>query len=581
MYSTAQSLKISTSRFFTQKSSVLGLLGALIFASLPVETAEAISINTGTGGLEMQEQAAPLPETAVDTPNTNWKTGTYGPHIKTREELGKLPYGGHLFSGGFRGVRADGLNPDYKIAPGDLITLRLWGAVEIERVLPVDAQGYIFIPSVGPVKVQGASQQNLNARVKSAIQSIYPENVNVYTNLQGVQPVAVFVTGEVRNPGRYAGTPNDSVLYFLDQAGGIDPQLGSFRSIRVIRNNKTLNNADLYRFLKEGQLPTVQFRDGDTVVVGRRQSAVTVAGDVERELQYELISNENTGKSLLQYARVKPGITHVLVRGVRESGLLAKYYSLSDFEKAGLKNGDEVLFSADQQGDTIVVQVEGSYYGPSRYALPNDASLTELLNNIQVPQALTDTGSVSLRRVSVADRQKASLQESLRRLETTYLGAPSSTPDEASIRVKEAELISNFVKRAALIEPNGRMVVANNGKVADIRLQDGDIITIPETSDSLLISGEVLVPQATVYQGNSDVMDYIERSGGFTQHADAENILVVRLNGEVRKATDVDLQPGDEILVLPVVPTKNLQLATSLTQIIYQLAIAAKVAIDL
>ncbi|MGY8872480.1 MAG: polysaccharide biosynthesis/export family protein [Pseudomonadales bacterium] len=583
MHSTALYLKVSASRLFKKHHLLGGVLATLLLSVASANVAQAISINTGTGGLDTEEQAAAISAAVVDTPNTNWKTGTYGHNSRglDSESDSILPYGEHLFTGGFRGVRADGLNPDYKIAPGDLITLRLWGAIEVERVLPVDAQGYIFIPSVGPVKVQGASQKSLNSRVKSSVQSIYPENVNVYTNLQGVQPVAVFVTGEVQNPGRYAGTPNDSVLYFLDQAGGIDAQLGSFRSIRVIRNNKTIKTADLYRFMKEGQLPTLQFRDGDTVVVGRRQAAVTVAGDVERELQYELTRKENTGKSLLQYARTKPGITHVLVRGVRNDGLLAKYYTLAAFETARLKNGDEVLFSADQQDETIVIQVEGSYYGPSRYAVPNDATLTQLLNNIEVPKALTDTRSISLRRLSVATRQKASLEESLRRLETTYLGAPSSTPDEASIRVKEAELISSFVKRAALIKPNGRMVVANNGSVADIRLQDGDVITIPEMSDSLLISGEVLVPQATVFHASNDVMDYIERSGGFTQHADKKNILVVRLNGEVRKASDVDLQPGDEILVLPAVPTKNLQLATSLTQIIYQLAIAAKVAIDL
>jgi len=166
-------------------------------------------------------------------------------------------------------------------------------------------------------------------------------------------------------------------------------------------------------------------------------------------------------------------------------------------------------------------------------------------------------------------------------LETTYLGAPSSTPQEAEIRIKEAELISDFIKRAAQVEPNGRMVIADNGKVSDIRLQDGDVITIPEATDSLLITGEVLVPQAAVFTSGKDAMDYIERAGGFTQHADKDNILVVRLNGEVRKATDVSLQAGDEILVLPAVPTKNLQLATSITQILYQLAVAAKVAIDL
>jgi len=56
---------------------------------------------------------------------------------------------------------------------------------------------------------------------------------------------------------------------------------------------------------------------------------------------------------------------------------------------------------------------------------------------------------------------------------------------------------------------------------------------------------------------------------------------VVRQSGDVREADDVSLKPGDEILVLPKVPTKNLQLATSISQILYQIAIAAKVAVDL
>lgn len=328
-------------------------------------------------------------------------------------------------------------------------------------------------------------------------------------------------------------------------------------------------------------MPRVQFRDGDTVVVDQRQSAVLVSGEVERDYFYELNLSETDGGHLLRYAPTKPGITHVLVRGIRGEGLFSKYYTLNEFKTAQLNDGDEVLFSADRREDTIVVQVEGSYYGPSRYAIPNDATLTSLLDNISVPQHLTETRSISIRRESVAERQRQSLMESLRRLETTYLGASSSTPEEAEIRVKEAELISQFIEKASKAEPTGRMVVANNGKIADIRLQDGDIITIPEATDSLLVSGEVLIPQAVVYTPGDNVNDYVERSGGFTQHADDENILVVRLNGEVLKASDARLQPGDEILVLPHVPTKNLQLATSLTQIVYQLAIATKVALDL
>jgi len=77
------------------------------------------------------------------------------------------------------------------------------------------------------------------------------------------------------------------------------------------------------------------------------------------------------------------------------------------------------------------------------------------------------------------------------------------------------------------------------------------------------------------------VEDYIDTAGGFSQHADDNRILVVRMNGEVRQAEDVRTRPGDEILVLPKVPTKNIQLATSISQILFQIAVATKVAIDL
>jgi protein involved in polysaccharide export with SLBB domain len=84
-----------------------------------------------------------------------------------------------------------------------------------------------------------------------------------------------------------------------------------------------------------------------------------------------------------------------------------------------------------------------------------------------------------------------------------------------------------------------------------------------------------------VFSAGRSAKDYIAGAGGFTEHANESRILVVRQNGEVREAADVKLRPGDEILVLPEAPTKNLQLASTLTQILYQIAIAAKVAIDL
>ncbi len=41
------------------------------------------------------------------------------------------------------------------------------------------------------------------------------------------------------------------------------------------------------------------------------------------------------------------------------------------------------------------------------------------------------------------------------------------------------------------------------------------------------------------------------------------------------------MRAGDEIIVLPAAPTSNIELAASITQILYQVAVATKVALDL
>ncbi|MEL7979630.1 polysaccharide biosynthesis/export family protein [Vreelandella titanicae] len=561
--------------------AVASIALASVFA-VPNTWAQALSLSDSILPEQANQQGSLQQQEVNDTPRANWDSGTYGPVSATPQDPDALPpFGANLFSGGFRGAMGDGLNPDYRIKPGDQVTVRAWGAVEFDRVLPVDAQGNIFIPGSGPLNVEGQSSQEVDGSVRQAITSVYPDNVQVYTNLQGVQPVAVYVTGYVENPGRYAGTPNDSLLYFLDQSGGIDQDLGSYRQIRVMRDGRNVATVDLYDFLINGNIPRPQFQDGDTIVVEERGPAIAVGGDVHREYRYEMTGNSLSGAELVNLARLRSGVSHVLLRGDREEGPIAQYFPIDMFAGQTIRSGDEVLFSSDKRSETIVVEVEGSYYGPSRYALPRDARLSELLDAIAVPENMTAVESISIKRESVKKQQAQSLEESLRRLETTYLGAPSNTNEEAQIRVQEAELIQDFISRASELEPSGRLVVAYDGRISDIRLQDGDVVTIPEVSDSMLISGEVLVPQAAVYRPGMSVIDYIDGAGGFTDRADDDHILVVRQNGAVENARNVNLRPGDEILVMPAAPTHNLQLASTITQILYQVAVATRVAVDL
>lgn len=552
---------------------------------LMIATAPALAqtMRPDAGGVAQAEQAQRLPESIDASPRADWSVGSWGnPRGREGRDASRLPpLGARLFEGGFRETRSDGQNADYRVVPGDQVNLRVWGAAEMNQVLTVDGQGNIFIPGVGPIPAQGVSAAQLNTRIREAVQSIYPDNVEVYTNLQGIQPVAVDVTGYVETPGRYAGVPTDSLLYFLAQAGGVDPVGGSFRRIDVIRDGETVAEADLYDFLIDGAMPSIQFQDGDTVVVRAQGASVGVSGAVDRAYALEFVTPTITGQQVLDYAPVSSDASHVLIRGLRDGEPYSDYQPIAGFAGQTVRNGDEILFSSDQRDEQIVVELEGSYLGPSRYVLPRDATLQAFLDNIPVPRQLTATEEVSIRRERVAERQRMALEDSLRRLESTYLGASSSSPEEAEIRVKEAELISQFVEQARQVEPNGRLVVSSDGETADVRLRDGDVITLPERADSVLISGEVIMPQSVVHQPGRSLDDYIESAGGYTARADDDRVIVVHANGEIAEGGRARVRPGDEILVLPEVPTKNLQLATNITQILYQVAIAAKVALDL
>jgi protein involved in polysaccharide export with SLBB domain len=494
---------------------------------------------------------------------------------------GPRPFGANLFDGGFTQNGEDGLNPGYIIQPGDQVAVRIWGATEFNQVLTVDARGNIFIPKVGPVRVGGVPNKDLDSRVTYAVRSVFTDNVRVYTSLNGAQPVAVFVTGYVPHPGRFSGIPSNSALHFIDQAGGVDEQRGSYRSIKIMRDGKKLVELDLYEFLLEGILPTLQFRDGDTIVVGVRSSVVTVTGDVTNSAVFELKQATSTGLELTKQALIEPGVSYVAVSGIRQAKPFSVYLPLEQFNNFSLHDGDAVKYSADQHDTIIVVEVEGAHLGPSTYAVPRDTRLQEVLDYIAVDPILADVSALSLRRKSVAERQKQALEESLRRLESRYLTASSSTDAEARIRAQEAKLISEFVARARGAQPSGRLVVASQGEVADILLQQGDTISIPRRSDSVLLSGEVFVTQAILHRDSLRARDYISLAGGFTDQAEKRRIVVIHSNGEVTTSKNPVVRAGDEIIVMPKVPTKNLQLASILADILYKVAIATSVAMNI
>lgn len=532
----------------------------------------------------------PIPVTGATIPPNTATTGAAPPipsaqYRQVEREVDESVFGSNLFLGRFAEESFRAFNPDYVVSPGDLIDLKLWGAFDLVMRLEVDSQGNIFVPKVGPVKVGSTRNANLNEVLRQRIKDVFRENVGVYAALVSAEPVKVFVSGEVRAPGLYGAYASDSLLHFIDRAGGIDTDTGSFLDIRVRRGSRTLARINLYDFLRNGDLPLMQFRDGDTIVVGPRKSTAEVSGLVKHEAQFEFDERIRLS-ALLNLAGVDERATHVqVVRNqtpVRESD----YLPLSaDLESIWIVSGDQVSVFADRQIGTIIAQVEGEYQGLSQYVLPYEANLSDLIGKVEAtPRSNMD--GLQLYRVSIAERQRQVLEEMLQKLEQSVLTARSGTREEAELRTREAELVLQFIERAREVEPKGRLVLHQGFDPNLIDLQDQDVLRIPRLTHTVAVQGEVFFPSSFVWQEDKNVEYYLEQAGGLTQRGDRNRVFVIRPSGEMVEAKGgwgrrVKVQAGDEIMVLPQVDRKTFQFSKDLIQIIYQLALSAGVVLRL
>jgi hypothetical protein len=217
--------------------------------------------------------------------------------------------------------------------------------------------------------------------------------------------------------------------------------------------------------------------------------------------------------------------------------------------------------------------------------------MNELLQKIEYSER-SDQDSLQLFRLSVKVRQKLMLQASLKSLEAAALTARSGTSDEAILRKNEAELLLQWVERAKQIEPNGQVVIAQAANRNTLLLENGDIIRVPTKDGLVLVNGEVLFPNAIAFDQKLDVDDYVHRAGGYTQNAETARIIVAHRDGSFAEVgqdkgffsfgkTEVAIRSGDEILVLPRIDVKSRQIFKEMTQILYQIAVSAKVVLGL
>lgn len=494
-------------------------------------------------------------------------------------------FGENLFNGQFSQSSQHRYNPDYILNIGDIINLKLWGAVDLEIKLTIDEQGNIFVPKVGTIKLLGIKNKDLSNEITKELKKTYKDNVYIYANLDNFQPVSVFVSGGAVKPGLYEGLSSDSILQFIDKAKGIDAN-GSFRNITILRNNEVVQTVDLYQYLLNGRLDLFQFKTGDIINIEYLKGYITVDGDVQKPLKIETngyLTIETISKLVQPYTEASDVVISKFDDNNDKS---QEMFSIND-TNLKIEANQHVKFVSNNNAKTIEINIDGEHEGLRNIVVKKGTTLEELISKLNFSN-LSSKENIHLYRKSVADLQKQLIESSLSELEASVMKTGSSTTAEAEIRKEESTLVLDFIKRAKEVEPKGRVVLNKDSDYSKIVLEDEDTIFVPKKSYVVTVQGEVKIPTALSYVENMDVDNYLKQCGGFSVRADEDNILLIKQNGNVFTYENsvfsnqkLDIQPGDSILVLGKLDSKNIPIMKDITQILYQIAVGAGVLVRL
>jgi len=494
----------------------------------------------------------------------------------------KMYFGEQLFKGNFKNNTQFHQDPNYLLKVGDMISIKIWGAYNFSGDIPIDKKGNIFIPQVGTAQLLGLKSRELQPELSTAIKEVFNDNVQVYATVQGYQPLSVFVSGSVNNVGLYNGFSTDSVLQFIDKAGGIIRGEGSYRHISILRNKRTVKNIDLYNFLLHGRTSNFHFRNGDVILVKPVRSFIEVAGDVSRPYIFELSAKSTSVRSVMKYVLPKPGVNRFIHTKRLGSKEISNAYSLSKASHIQLRRGDKINFFSNQYVHSISVAIEGEHKGVHYVSVPKGTSVYDVLKKAKF-SPLSNIKSTQIFRNSVAKVQKELLLTKLKDLEARALTSDSATPEEAVIRSKEADLVMKFIARAKRIKPKGQIILSKTEDLRNTPLEDGDRIFIPRKTNVVVVQGEVNIPNALTFRAGENLAYYVDACGGYTDRANKSKVLLVKANGRVIQHngsfsfTSPKVEAGDSILILGKTDTKNLLLAKDITQILYQVAVGAAV----
>jgi len=469
--------------------------------------------------------------------------------------------------------------PSYRIGPGDVMVLVLTGDVESAQTLEVTREGFIVIPQVGQIYVNGLNmdemRRTLSARLSKSYSGIRAGTTHFDVTIARLRTIQVFVTGEVMQPGAYQLASVATVLNALYAAGGPSDR-GNFRQVQLRRQNGVAANLDLYDYLLKGDTRNdLILEQGDLIFVPVYAAKVTLDGAVVRPAIYELNKDQKLSDLIAAAGGFGPDaelkritIHRLLPAGQRSAGRPAR---VAIDVPLGVQQDSVVLPPMSiEDGDSVIVDrvlpLAQSYYvsvtgmveKPGQYPWHEGMTLKALVHLARGPRIGADLRESEVARLP-ADRSAGQLATKIRvPLDSSYLFQRDST--------------GRFAGAAGVPFPAA-------GSAPDFPLEPFDNVLILqqpqfEFQRTVEIVGEVRYPgNYALVKKDDRLSDLVERAGGLLPtaypagaqfirdfaKAGRVNIDLQRIMANPKSSENIILQPGDSLQIPEYIPTVRVE----------------------
>ena len=392
---------------------------------------------------------------------------------------------------------------NYVLGAGDQLMINVWGASQQTYQLTIDNSGAIYIPSLGPIYIAGMNFDKASNLIKQRLTGIYrglakpKPNTWAVVTLSALRAININIIGEANAPGTYSLPATATVFNALYLSGGPN-QNGSFRNIKLIRNNKVVKTIDVYDFLIHGDTKgDVQLRDQDVIFIPTFKDRVETSGNFKRKNFFELKKGE-TLSDLIRYAggfSTQAYKSQVSVYRLTNKEREIVDVKQSQYATFPLQNGDSIVAGKILNRFTNRVFIKGAVYRPGTYELTPNMTLNDLIAKADgvKPDVYSNRGLII--------REKKDLTK-----ETLPFDVDSVLQHKTHIKLrKEDNVIINSIES----------------------MQEKRYINI---------SGQVKKPGQYAYYDNMTVNDLIFLAGGFTEAATGSYLEIARRNTQKEAA---------------------------------------------